>query len=56
MLQPTSSALTVDAAPRRTPPSVTANESSRDFAGVAIGVAVGLLFWLAALSLIRMTP
>jgi hypothetical protein len=56
MHQPTSSVLVVDATPSRKPSSFAASESCRDFAGVAIGVAIGLLFWLAALSLVRMTP
>jgi hypothetical protein len=56
MLQSTSSTLAVDARRSTKAPSITANESGRDFAGVAIGVAIGVLFWIAALSLVRMTP
>jgi hypothetical protein len=55
MAPQTSSILIADAvAPRAERAQLVRRESIRDFAGVAVGVSVGALLWLALVSLFRL--
>jgi len=50
----TSSILIADVAPRAEREQLIRRESIRDFAGVAVGVSVGALVWLALVALFRL--
>ena len=50
----TSSILIADVAPRAEREELIRRESIRDFAGVAVGVSVGTLVWLALVALFRL--
>ena len=50
----TSSILIADVAPRAEREQLIRRESIRDFAGVALGVSVGALVWLALVALFRL--
>ena len=54
MAPQTSSLLIADVVPRAEREQLVRRESMRDFAGVAVGVSVGALLWLALVSLFRL--
>jgi hypothetical protein len=53
--QSRTSSIPVASAPRAERRRAFEHEQSRDFAGVALGVATGVLVWIVLLSLVRLT-